>query len=346
MKKWPIYLAFLCCLVIPVSGMEFNAPTAPEYARPYMPEDTETFAQGLRHIITAAISALRPELADASRICIILVTSVLLLSIVNSFSNEISGPIRLVGSLVIGLLLLEPTNVLIQLGTDTVIRISEYGKMLLPVMTAAVAAQGGTTSSAVLYAGTVFFDSLLTTVIAKFTVPALYVYLCLSVAESALAHDMLTKACGFAKWLMTWSLKIILYVFTGYISITGVISGSVDASVLKATKLTVSGMVPVVGGILADASETILISAGVMKNAAGVYGIFAVIAICIGPFLQVGVQYLLLKITAAICGVFGHKPAVGLINSFKTGMGIVLAMTGTVCILLLISLVCFLKGMS
>ena len=122
------------------------------------------------------------------------------------------------------------------------------------------------------------------------------------------------------------------------------VSGAVDASALKATKLTISGIVPVIGNILSDASETILISSSIVKNTAGIYGIFAVIAVCIGPFLHIGVQYVLLKITGGICGIFGYKPFSRLIEDFSTGMGFVLAMTGTVCIMLLISLVCFLRG--
>lgn len=345
MRKWIIALILLSFLVLPVSAMEFTAPAAPESAQPYMPVEQETFAQGLWYIVKTAIFALRPELADVSGICLSLVAAVLLMSVFCSLSKEASGSIRLSGAVVIGLLLLEPVNSMVQLGANTVIELSEYGKLLLPVMTAAVAAQGGVTSSAALYTGTVFFDTLLTSVIARLIVPALYIYLCLCVAKSAVEQDMLKKVRDFMKWAMTWCLKIILYVFTGYMSITGVISGTVDASALKAAKLTISGVVPVVGGILSDASETILVSAGVMKSAAGVYGIFAVLAVCVGPFLQIGVLYLMLKLTGAVCNMFGYKPAVELIQDFSTGMGLVLAMTGTVCMLLLISLVCFMKGM-
>ena len=74
-------------------------------------------------------------------------------------------------------------------------------------------------------------------------------------------------------------MKIVLYAFTGYIGFTGVVSGTTDAMAMKAAKLTISGAVPVVGGILSDASEAVLVSAGIMKNAAGVYGILAVLAI-------------------------------------------------------------------
>ena len=100
-----------------------------------------------------------------------------------------------------------------------------------------------------------------------------------------------------------------------------------------------------VGGSLSDASEAVILGAGVMKNAAGIYGLLVVIAIWITPFLQLGVQYLLLKLTAALCSVFGVKEASGLIDDFSTAMGLLLAMTGAVSFLMLISTICFMKGM-
>lgn len=344
MRKWIVGLAVLCFLVLPVQALEFSAPSAPQSAQKYMPDDQETFADGLWYILKSAISVLRPELATASGVCLTLIGVVVLLGVLTSFSESTSGVVRLTGAVVIGLLLLEPADSLIQLGAKTVTELSEYGKLLIPVMTAAVAAQGGTTTSAALYTGTVFFNALLSSFITHIIIPALYIYLCLCVVSCAVDQDMLKKARDFVKWLMTWSLKWVIYIFTGYISITGVISGTVDASALKAAKIGISGMVPVVGGILSDATETILLSAGVMKNAAGVYGIFAVLAVCVGPFLQIGVQYILLKVSGLVCDVIGYKPASTLINDFSTGMGTVLGMTGTTCILLLISLVCFMKG--
>ena len=345
MRKMLIGILVFMMLAVPVSAMEFTAPPAPDGVEQYMPEDQESFAEGLLYIIKSAISQYLPDLSNSFKICLSLIATVLLMRILSSLSENSAGSIRLTGSVIIGLLLLQPVNSMIRLGAQTVTAMSEYGKMLLPVMTAAVAAQGGTSTSAAIYTGTVFFNMLLTSVISNIIIPAVFIYLCLSVASSALEQDVLKKIRDGVKWGMTWCLKLILYLFTGYIGITGVISGTVDAAALKAAKLTISGMVPVVGGILSDASETILVSAGLMKNSAGVYGIFAILALCVGPFLQIGIPYLLLKVTTAVCSVFGYKPAVMLIQDFSTAMGMVLAMTGTVCMLLLISLVCFMKGM-
>jgi hypothetical protein len=42
--------------------------------------------------------------------------------------------------------------------------------------------------------------------------------------------------------------------------------------------------------------------------------------------------------------MFGSKQLTALIQNFCAAMGIILAMTGSVCLLLLISTVCFMKG--
>jgi len=88
----------------------------------------------------------------------------------------------------------------------------------------------------------------------------------------------------------------------------------------------------------------VLIGAGIMKNAAGMYGIIAVLALFLEPFLRIGIHYLVLKITNLICGVFGEKQISALIGDYSSAMGMLLAVTGAMCLLLLISTVCFMKG--
>jgi len=344
MKKGILFIVLLLFLIRPVSAMEFTAPVVPESGENYMPAQTESFAEGLWYVVKKAVSQLQPSLAEAAKICLSLIAIVLLASVLKGFSGAPQRVVELVSTITISMLLLQPSNTLIRLGIQTVEELSEYGKLLLPVMTAAMAAQGGVTTSAALYSATALFNGILTAVVSKLIVPMLYVYLCLSIVNSAIGQELLENLRKFVKWLMTWCLKLVLYAFTGYIGITGVVSGSADAAAVKAAKLTISGVVPVIGGILSDASETILVSAGVMKSAAGVYGLLAILAVWIGPFIRIGMQYLLLKITTAVCSVFGVKHSITIIHDFSGAMGFLLAMIGTVCLLLLISTVCFMKG--
>jgi stage III sporulation protein AE len=212
-------------------------------------------------------------------------------------------------------------------------------------MTTALAAQGGGGSAAALYAGTAMFDALLSAAMERLLVPLVYVFLALSLLSAATGS---TTIAGMKKGLYqftTKGLRIVLYIFTGYLTVTGVVGGSADQMQLKAAKLTISGMVPVVGNIMADASETILVSAGLVKSAVGIYGLLAITATAMIPSLNVGIRYLLIKATAAAAGLLGGKEDAELIGDFGAAMGLLLAITLTQTLLLMISTVCFMKGM-
>jgi len=319
-------------------------PTVPRGGAALMPETTDNFMEGLLSMLGKAVDSLHPDLSEAAAVSLSLIAVVLLVSIAESLPGAKLKAAELVGAVVIGTILLKSTNSLIHLGTRTIEEISGYGKLLLPVMTAAMASQGGVTTSTVLYTGTAAFDLILTGLISKVLVPAVYCFLAMAAANSAIGEDILKRLRDFIKWFIGWTLKTLLTVFTTYMGITGVVSGTTDAVALKATRFTISSVVPVVGGILSDASEAVLVSAGLVKNAAGIYGILAVLAVFLAPFLKIGIHYAVLKLTAALCSLFGTKQLSDLIEDFSTAMGFLLAMTGSVCLLILISTICFLKG--
>lgn len=346
MRRFLALILLLPLLIIPVSGTEIEPPEVPESGEIYMPEDTESFGEAVWQIMITATEHLWSEIKIASSTSFSILAILLLVSFLSTVSTQAGSAVHLAGVLLIGLLLLSPAQSLITLGLNTVRELTDYGKLLLPVLTTALAAQGGIQSSVTIYVGTTLFSSVLSTIIHAVITPLLHIFLCICLLKSIIDEDIISKISKFIKWLITWSLKISLYVFLGYISISGVISGTADASAVRAVKLTISGMVPIVGGIISEASETILVSTGIVKNMAGVYGALAIIAVFIGPFLKIGVQYMLLKITAALSGVFDTKQEANLLNDYSSAMGMLLAMTGTVSLFLLVGVICAMKGMT
>lgn len=344
MRKLMILVLFSLSLAMPASALEISAPEVPQSGAPLMPEDSGSFSNGLTELLRNVLKNAQPDLAEALTTSTIVICTILLASVLQSFSGQSKRFTEIATVAFLVSLLLQDTGSLIRLGADTVNELSEYGKLLLPVMTTALAAQGGAAASAALYAGTAAFNLILTSLISVLLVPMIYLFLVLSAANSAMGQDILKKIRDFIKWLISWTLKTLLTIFTAYISITGVVSGTTDAVALKATKMTISSVVPVVGGILSDASEAVLVSAGLMKNAAGIYGILAVLAVFLAPFLKIGIHYAVLRVTAALCGLFASKSITDLVEDFSAAMGFLLAMTGASCLLLLISTVCFLKG--
>lgn len=344
MKKIMLSFLVVWLMVIPVRGIELEVSDFQVGEYTYNEDELSSFWGDLRDILGEAVINARPDLAEAVRTCICVIGIVLLCSVTLHYTEGITQTVQLALAVSVGILLLNSGKSLIELGMETVRNISEHSKVILPVLTGSLAAQGGTTKSIALHTGTAIFSTVLSVAVSKLLVPLLYCYLCLGIACSVLSEETLKHLRDFTKWILTWGLKIVLYLFTGYMSISGVISGTVDASALKMTKLAISGSVPVVGNILSDASETILLSAGVMKNSAGAYGLAVLAAIFLGPFIKIGIHYVLLKVTAAICSVFSNKETSGLVFTYANGMGFVLAMTGVSCLLSMISIVSYMKG--
>ena len=107
---------------------------------------------------------------------------------------------------------------------------------------------------------------------------------------------------------------------------------------MRLAKTAISGVVPVVGGIIAEASETVLVGAGLLKGTLGVFGLLGILALCVVPFLRIGIQYLLYKLTAFLAGMTAAPELAKLIDALGGVFGLMLGMTGSCALLLLISI--------
>ena len=325
--------------------MEFSAPAPPESAEEYLPKEADSFGEGLWNVLTAAVERIYPALHEGVRCCLRALCAVVFIAVAGQFSSKKTA-LELAGVAAVVAILLEPSAELMELGVETAQELRSYGNLLLPVMASALAAAGGVTTSSALYVGTAVFDAVLSAAVTGVLVPMLGMFLALSVAHGAVGEPILQRFRELIRWSMEWALKLTLYLFTGYMTVTGVISGTADAAAGKAARIAISGAVPVVGGILSDATDAVLLSASVLGGGAGVWGILTVIAIFCAPALGIGVRYLLLKVTAAVAESFGAGRCGSLIGDFAAAMGLLLALVSVQAVLLLISAVCFLRGVA
>ena len=344
-RRVRIFVFLVILLALPVRAMEFSAPAPPESAAEFLPKEADSFGEGLWNVLSAASQTIHPALHEGVKCCLRALCAVLLISMAGQFSTK-KAALELAGVAAVAAILLEPSAELMELGIETAGELRSYGNLLLPVMASALAAAGGVSASSALYVGTAVFDAVLSTMMTSCIIPMLAAYLSLSIAYGAVGEELLGKLRELFRWCMEWVLKLTLYFFTGYMTITGVISGTADAAAGKVAKIAVSGAVPVVGGILSDATDAVLLSASVLGGGAGVWGILTVIAIFCAPAIGIGVRYLVLKLTGAVASSMGVGRCAGLIGDFAAAMGLLLALVSTQAVLLLISSVCFLRGVA
>ncbi len=229
---------------------------------------------------------------------------------------------------------------LLALGEDAISHMKILGDVLLPTVSMATAASGTPAMAVVKHGATILFSDFLIRLISSLLIPLCYAFVAANVAWAALGNDGLKRLGGLLKWLITMILSVVLLIFVGYLNLSGVISGGADAATVKAAKFTISNLVPVVGGVISDTAETLLAGASVLRNAAGVFGMLAVLGICVVPFLNLGVHYLMYRCTAALAAtVSGDGRITGLIEALGTAFGIILAMTASCAVLLVVAMV-------
>ena len=230
-------------------------------------------------------------------------------------------------------------NSLIGLGREAIGRMETLSKVLLPGMAVVTAAAGAPASAAARQMATMLFSDVLLTVIHRLLLPMVYAYIAACAAWAALGNEGVKRIAELLKWAVTSVLTLLLLAFVGYLGVSGAIGGATDAVAVKAAKFAVSGMVPVVGSILSDAAETVLAGAGILKNTVGVAGMLAVLAICIVPFLTLGIHYLIYKLAAAFTATLSDSRVAGLVSAIGGAFGLVLGMAGAGALILLISMV-------
>lgn len=298
--------------------------------------------EGLSNLGTTALEQLGALLTRATRSGGLILVITLFCALVQAVCPETGqgiGAARLVAALAVTGVALGEVHSLIELGRETIVKLSDFTKILIPVMTTAAAASGSVTGAAARQMATLFCSNLLLSLIQGVLIPMIYLYIAACAgglaAGSRGIHAIADLIKRGTQSLLTW----VLMLFTGYLSLSGVIAGTADRAAVKVTRFAISGMVPVVGGILSDATESVLAGAGILRNTIGTFGTLAVLAFCLTPFLRLGVQYLLYKLAAVLASVLTDSPVAQLVGEIGGAFGLMLGMVGASALVTLISVI-------
>ena len=273
-----------------------------------------------------------------------LVMLAILCSLVGVLSPEqrIGKNAELAACCMAALLLMGRAEGVLEEAEDALYRLSDYGKAAFPAYFLSVAACGASVSASVKYASVSFVSNLFMELSHRYILPIIHAYLSVAITCSIAENGLLRGAEKLLKWCAASLMTLLTGGFCTYISLSGQISGSVDAAAVKAAKTVISTVLPVVGGILSDSAATMLSAAAVIKNTAGVFCLIAVCAICAGPFALLLVKMLALKAAAALSELGSCERYARLLSSMGNGMGMLLGLVGSYGVMLFFS---FLSGL-
>ena len=330
-------------------GVRSVAEALPDSAREVLGEtdvmdaDAQT---GLERLLDAAARRLGGVVREVLRPITALLAAVLLCSCAQSLTAGHGGfdYINLTGCLAVAAIAFGEVNSLLAMGRGVMAELTDFANALLPTLCAAAAAAGAFTSAPAKYAAAALFSDVLINAANTLVLPLICAYLAAALADAALGDGSLAGAVKLLKWACGFVMAAMMTAFTLYLSISGVIAASADGLGAKAAKTAISAALPVVGGIVADAAGSIVAGAGIIRGAVGVFGLIAVLAVCLTPFLKLGVRYVLLKACAAVASPVCSGSMAKLIDAVGTACGMILGLVGSQALMLYISVISMLKA--
>jgi len=149
------------------------------------------------------------------------------------------------------------------------------------------------------------------------------------------------KISGMAdliKQVAVWGIAGILTIYGSAAVIQSAVGGAVDGAVSKTAKTAISTMIPVAGKYMADAADTILSCALVIKNAAGIATMIITLAVCIIPILKILAIALLYQFAAAIVEPFAEERLYDCLSDISDCIKTIVGIVGAALFMFLLSI--------
>ncbi len=325
-------LSIPCCAETGESLKEALPQEAYEILQEVEP-DVPDVKQGASALWNSTKLGLRKGLKSAVKSAFLITSACLVLSLFQGFAKstglQLPGRIpELAGATVILTLAMASNGTLLALCQKSIGNLDAFTKLLTGVFAVASAAAGRPASAVATAGAAMLFSDVMLTLSLNVFLPAVTIYLLLVYGGVVSENGALRQAATVGKWAVTTFFKVFLTGYFAYLTFTGLVSGSADAAAVK-TAQSLTGAVPLVGSVIAGASETLLSGAALLRAGIGFFGFLGAAAICLTPFLQ-GICHLLvfrvLSVFAASFAEGGIKTMLdGLANAYGMLVGILTA---------------------
>lgn len=186
----------------------------------------------------------------------------------------------------------------ISLAEDTLERILEFMKLLMPSYFLAVAFSGGSASSIALYETMFFAVSFVEWLFARVLLPFVRIYLLLSLAGHIAKEDMLSRMTDLIKAGISWGIKTAAGAVLGIHLLQGMILPYIDA-VKNSTMEKAVEAIPGVGKGVEIAAQLMLGSGILIKNTMGAAAALILLVITAVPIVKLAVLCFMYQCAAA-----------------------------------------------
>ena len=237
--------------------------------------------------------------------------------IASVFADEKRRVLRSVCTAGAGIAVIAPIASLAASAAATLTECSVFMTASLPVFATLTVSGGMPVSSGFMNAAMLGLSNALSAIGGKVLLPVACASLALS-AVGAFAPELKTeKLASSVRNFTLWGVGAALTLYLTFIGIQSGITSSLDGLTHKALKVTVSGALPVVGGIISDASETVFGAAELIRGGMGGLALVVIAVAFAKPLFTALVWAAALRLAEFAAASFGSDDVAALTGAAR-----------------------------
>ena len=175
-----------------------------------------------------------------------------------------------------------------------------FEKALMPVLAGIVAVSGNPALSLTYKTAAFAAAEFVSSMGKNFALPLVGISGALGITGAMMPTLRLTAVSDTVRKTLTTVLAAAASLFTGFLSLKGILSSSVDSLATKGVKLASNTFVPVIGGALGEAYSSVVGSLGLLKNTVAIYAVAVFFAICIPVIINLALWVLAMRVACML----------------------------------------------
>ncbi len=329
--------------VVDISPLENALPSeASQYVD--ISPDSGDFKSGIEGIFRGFLELMHKGLRSSFAEGFIILTIGAAAGMISVFSGPTDSPVLkkavdITAICLVTLLCLSGASGVLESCSASINRLQYFSSALVPVYAVAVSLSGNPKAAISTASATLLFSNGLIFLASKILIPVIYLHILMSAIGRIAENKLILSLAAMFKKASVSFFRYFLMLYTGYITMSGLISSGADAVTLKTAKVTISGSVPVLGSVISDVSEAILSGSVILKNAVGIYGFIGALAVCLAPFVSAAARLIVFKLLSLFSSSLSSGGLGGLLDSISDSYSMALGLLGTCCAIQFLSFV-------
>ena len=311
-------------------------------------EDDIREKTSLRFWLTAAWDGLTKAARDVLPSLSVLV-SVIILSAVGTYclpcaSPSVSTAFSLTSRVAAAIPLISSTYTAVSVAGAYLTRLTSLVNIITPVMEIMYLSSGSISEGAVTTTGLTVALSVVDTVNSTFMPPVVTVLFTLASLSAVCSDVRLGGLVASVRKLLMRLWQIMTLFFSFMIGTQTVIARSADTLSTRTARFAISSMIPVAGGIIAEAYNTLKEGVAYIRGAAGIGGIILILCILLTGIIPLLVYKAAFGVTAFLSEMLGLDGTSKLLGEIKSIIDLIIAVVLYSSLMFVFVLVLFAKS--